>query len=103
MPVNAQQDSKNYSIPPKIQEKTLKDTIETTLSQIAHANLMARYYRKLGMKQSDKKKREAYSLKAQQLEDGRELNYGFLEHIGYKPGDLEMPTITSKLLKTLFG
>lgn len=103
MPVNETNDSKNYSIPSKIQEKTLTDTIETTLSQIAHANLMARYYKKLAMKQSDKKKRETYNLKAQQLEDGRELNYGFLEHIGYKPGDEKMPSITSALLKRLFG
>lgn len=61
------------------------------------------YYKSLAGKQGDKKKRDAYLLKAQQLEDGRELNYGFLMHVGYKPGDEKMPTISDKVLKTLFG
>lgn len=63
---------------------------------------MTKYYRKLAQQQPDKKKREAYQLKAQQLEDGRELNYAFLEYVGYKEGDEKISAATA-ILKKLFG
>jgi len=87
MPANNNDTSKKYLVPRKIQEETLRATIENTLSQIANAELQAANHKRLANKEPDKQKREKLNLKRQQLLDGRELNYAFLEMVGYQPGD----------------
>lgn len=48
-------------------------------------------YKDLANRETDKDKRGKYSLKAQQLEDGKEINFALLRSLNYKAGDEREP------------
>lgn len=96
-----QLDSRSFSVPRYIQDKTRRATIAQTIGQIAHADLMVKHYRNLAMMEPDKEKRGKYALKAEQLEDGREMNIAFLKYCKYQPGDEREPFLSK--LRSLFS
>lgn len=59
---------------------------------------MIAMYRDLANREPEKEKRGKYQLKAQQLEDGKEMNYALLRHLNYQPGDEKEP-----FLSKIFG
>ena len=61
---------------------------------------MIRMYRDLASREPEKEKRGKYQIKAQQLEDGKEINYALLRSLGYKPGDEQEPFLSK--LRSLF-
>lgn len=94
-------DSKSFSVPKGMQEATKRATLRTTLSQIANADLMIRMYKDLANREADKDKRGKYSLKAQQLEDGKEINFALLRSLNYRAGDEKEPFL-AKLISLFF-
>lgn len=106
MPVNNNNASRKYLVPHRITMLVRRKTIANTLEQIAHADLMSAHYKAMAQAEPDKQKREKHNLKVQQLVDGRELNYGFLEYVGYKDGDelgLTGFRALDAAIKALFG
>lgn len=81
MPENKQNDLKNYSVPKALRRKTIDQTIEKTLGQIAHAQLMSDFYREKAVAEADPKEGAKYDKQADQLEAGQKLNIEFLDWI----------------------
>ena len=62
---------------------------------------MIRMYKDLANREPEKEKRGKYQIKAQQLEDGKEINYALLRSLNYQPGDEREP-LFSKILSIFF-
>lgn len=79
MQENKKSVSKNFLVPKKIQKQTQQKTLETTLSQIAHSDLMIGYYSDRAAKCSDPKEAAQNRMQADKIETSREFNIGFVE------------------------
>lgn len=77
-----QNDNKNpsssYSVPKKIVNKVQQATIENTQEQVAHSQLMVRYYRHRQEEATDKAASGKFGMQADQLEAGLDLNIQLL-------------------------
>lgn len=76
---NNMTDSKNYSVPKKIQKSVLQATIQKTQEQVAHSDLMIAFYRHQAEEATTKDLAGKLGMQADKLEEGRKLNIEMLE------------------------
>lgn len=82
MPADNQDASKTYTIPRKITKLVRERTVQNTLEQIAHSDLMLEHMTAQMKGEHDVKKNGPMKLKIQQLEDGKAANLAFLKFLG---------------------
>ena len=70
--------SKSYSVPTKIAKEVKAATIKNTQEQVAHSQLMIRYYRMRQEEATDTKMAGKFGMQGDQLQNGLDLNIELL-------------------------
>lgn len=62
-----------------LQKEVLTNTIDKTLRDIIHGDLMMGWYGSMVAKEADKKRKAGFEMKIEQLKTAKELNESFME------------------------